>query len=577
MTLRARPVARRRGRAGWDPGDRRNSLINLGFFLAIGFSVLLLVGYAAFSWYNDHFGAAATVNGQTITNDQLRNRFRIESFRLTYFENRIRTLLAKGMLTETEYQGQLQFVQQQRSQLTALALDRLVDVNLQGKLAADRQIQVSEDEISAEVAKDSTDPEQRHVWVIEIDPDVDPDTGDVTPEARQAALDKANDAIVRLADGESWEDVARIVSDSGNAPTAGDLGWLQEESGYDEAFMTAVFDAELNTPTAVIEGDDDVFRIGRATEVDQAVVDENFATKLEDDGITLDDYRAVARGDLVREKLSDSVVADMSKPGPQRHVLEIYLPDPNESTGGAEDGVKVRHILFSPNDNSQAAEDLPDDDPAWAAAKKEADDAYAALKANPSLFDQMAREDSDEPSAKVTGGKQPWYYPGSSIEQPFKDAIMADGLTDGQLLAPVKTSFGWHVIQFMRATDAGDTSYLNGLKADISSVGDFRRAARDNSENPEAEPDGDIGWVAKSQLTDQLDQAIFLTAVGATSNVITVSSDGNYLFWILEEQTREPTEEQLKIFKDSGFQNWYTAQKEAADISYTNVGTPSVG
>ena len=47
MTLRARPVARRRGRAGWDAGDRRNSLINAGFFLAIGISVLILVGYAA--------------------------------------------------------------------------------------------------------------------------------------------------------------------------------------------------------------------------------------------------------------------------------------------------------------------------------------------------------------------------------------------------------------------------------------------------------------------------------------------------------------------------------------------------
>jgi parvulin-like peptidyl-prolyl isomerase len=576
MTLRARPVARRRGRAGWDPGDRRNSLINLGFFLAIGFSVLLLVGYAAYSWYSDHFGAAATVNGQTITNDQLRNRLRVENFRLTYFENRIRTLLAKGQLSESDYQGQLQFVQQQRSQLTAIALERLVDTTLQGTLAADRSIQVSEDEVSAEVAKDSTSPEQRHVWMIEIEPDVDPATGEVTPERRQAALDTANDALARLRDGESWEDVARLVSDSGIAPQAGDLGWLQEDSGYDEALMAAVFDAEINAPTDVIEGDDDVFRIGRATETAPAEVDSAFEVKLEADGITMDDYRAVARGDVVREKLSESVVAEMSQPGPQRHVLEIYLPEPNESTTGTEDGVKVRHILFSPNDDSQAAEDLPDDDPAWAAAKKEADEAYAALKDDPDRFDEMARENSDEPSAKDTGGKQPWYYPSSSIDEEFKKAIMAEGLQPGQLLEPVKTTFGWHVIQFMRSTDAGETSFLNGLKADITTVGDFRRAARDNSESEDAEPDGDIGWVAKGQLTDLLDTAIFSTTVGQMSNVVTVASDGDYLFWILEEQTREPTEEQLKIFEDSGFQNWYTAQKEAADISY-NVGTPSVG
>ena len=574
MTLRARPVARRRGRAGWDPGDRRNSLINLGFFVAIGFSILLLVGYAAYSWYNDHFGAAATVNGVTITNDQLRNRVRVESFRLDYFKSRIATLLANGRLTEAEYQGQLQFVEQQRSQLAAIALDRLVDVSLQGTLAADRSIQVTEDEITAEVLEESTNPEQRHVWMIEVEPEVDPETGEVTPALRQAAMDEAEAALARLEDGETWEDVARTASDSGIAPLAGDLGWLQEESGYDEALMTAIFDAELNTPTDVIEGEDGVFRIGRATEVVAAEVDTAFQARFESDNITPEDYRAVARGDLVREKLSDAVVAEMSQPGPQRHVLEIYLPEPNESTLGTEAGVKVRHILFSPKDDSQGAEDLPDDDPAWAAAKKEADEAYAALKANPSLFDAMAREDSDEPSAVQTGGKQPWYYESSSIDPAFKAAIMADGLEPGQLLEPVKTSFGWHVIQFMRPLGEGEKAYLGKLRGEIVDVADFREAARDNSENEEAEPDGDIGWIAKGELDALLDAAIFSTAIGAKSEVVTVSGDGDYLFWVIGEETRTPTEDQLAIFEDTGFQYWYTGQKDAADIEY-NVASGS--
>jgi parvulin-like peptidyl-prolyl isomerase len=576
MTLRARPVARRRGRAGWDPGDRRNSLINLGFFLAIGFSVLLLVGYAGYSWYNDHFGAAATVNGVTITNDQLRNRLRVENFRLSYFESRITTLLAKGRLTEAEFQGQLQFVEQQRQQLAAIALDRLVDVSLQGTLAAERSIQVTEDEITAEVLEESTDPEQRHVWMIEIEPDVDPETGEVTPDLRRVALGDAQRALDRLRAGESWEDVARTVSDSGIAPVAGDLGWLQEESGYDEAFMAAVFDAELNTPTEIIEGEDGVFRIGRATEMAAAEVDTTFEARLQSDNITMEDYRAVARGDLVRKKLAEAVVAEMSQPGPQRHVLEIFLPEPNESTLGAEPGVKVRHILFAPKDDSQAAADLPDDDPAWAAAKKEADDAYAAIRANPSLFDAMARAESDEPSAVQTGGKQPWYYDSSSLDTAFKEAIMADGLEPLQLLEPVKTEFGWHVIQFMRPSGDGETAYLEELRAEIVDAIDFRNAARDNSENQEAEPDGDIGWIAKGQLTDLLDSAIFSTEIEAMSEVVTVSGDGDHLYWIIAEETRSPTEDQLAIFEDTGFQNWYTAQKGAADIDY-NIESGSAG
>src|SRR4029453_17671283 len=99
MTLRARPVARRRGRAGWDSGDRRNSLINAGFFLAIGVSILILIGYAGWRWYDDHFGAAASVNGQVITKYQVRNRARIESFRLDYISSRVQTLVTKGRIT----------------------------------------------------------------------------------------------------------------------------------------------------------------------------------------------------------------------------------------------------------------------------------------------------------------------------------------------------------------------------------------------------------------------------------------------------------------------------------------------
>jgi parvulin-like peptidyl-prolyl isomerase len=238
--------------------------------------------------------------------------------------------------------------------------------------------------------------------------------------------------------------------------------------------------------------------------------------------------------------------------------------------------VKVRHILFAPNDDSQAAEELPDDDPAWAAAKAEADAAYAALTANPGRFDEMARDDSDEPSARDTGGKQPWYYPNSSIDQAFKDAILAEGLEPWQILAPVKTGFGWHVIQFMRPTGEGETAYLESLKEEIADEADFREAARDNSENEEAEPGGDIGWIAKGQLTDALDSAIFSTAIQAESEVVTVAGDGDYLFWVIAEETREPTEEQLRIFEDAGFQYWYTGQKKAADIEY-NIAASSVG
>jgi parvulin-like peptidyl-prolyl isomerase len=575
MTLRARPVARRRGRAGWDSGDRRNSLINAGFFLAIAISILILIGYAAWSWYDAHFGAAATVNGQVITKDDVLNRAKIESFRLDYIGSRITTLMAMGHISQADGQQQLQFITQRRDQLASLTVQRLVDNALMTKLAADDGITVADADVDKQFLDEATTGEQRHTWMIEVEPQVDPQTGEVGDEQKRIALTKAQQALGRLARGESWEDVARTVDTSGLAPQAGDLGWLQKESGYDQKFMDAVFAVEINKPTAVIEGEDGIYRIGRYTEQAAEVVDGSFQQQIEAAGIALADYRVAVRGDVVRQKLSDKVVADLQKPGKQRHVLEIYVPEPNQPSGGPEPGVKVRWIVFSPNDTTKGASDVPADDPAWTKAKADADAAYAELKGHPEKFDAMARADSDETSAKTTGGKQPWIYPTTEIDQPVKSAVLADGLEAGQLLAPVKGDLGWYVVQFMRPEGEGEATWLKDLKAKITNEASFRQAAKDTSEGKEASDGGDLGWIAPGQLSSELDTAIFDTAVGETSDVVTVSSDGSYLVRVLAEETRSPTEEQIKIFKDNGFSYWYTKQKEAAKIDY-NTGSSTV-
>ena len=488
MTLRAKPVARRRGRAGWDPGDRRNSLINLGFFLAIGLSVLILVGYAAWSWYDDHFGGAATVNGQVITKDDLRNRLQIESFRLDYVESRIQTLEAQGHLSASDGQAQIDQITQRRDQLASLTLDRLVDVALMSSLATQEGVQVTDADVDQQLIAEATTTEQRHVWMIEISPVVDPITGKATEDQKRAALGRAQRALAKLKAGQPWEDVAKTDSDSGIAGQAGDLGWMGQESGYDEAFMAAVFAAKQNEPTDVIVGADGTYRIGRFTDSSAASVDPTFQDTITAAGIKLADYRVAVRGDVMRQKLSDKVVADLSAPGPQRHVLEIYLPVPNASTVGDEAGVKVRQIVFAPNDDTSSSDQVPAEDPAWAKAKADADAAYATLQAHPEQFDELARTLSDERTAKTDGGKQPWYYESSTIDDALKTAIFAQGLTPGQILPPVKSGFAWHVIQLMRTNADTEATLLTGLKAKITDETSFRQAARDNGESKRQTP-----------------------------------------------------------------------------------------
>jgi len=186
----------------------------------------------------------------------------------------------------------------------------------------------------------------------------------------------------------------------------------------------------------------------------------------------------------------------------------------------------------------------------------------------------MARAESDEASAKTTGGKQPWIYASTEIDQPVKNAVLADGLTPGQLLDPVKGELGWYVIQFLRPEGDGDDAWLKDLKAKITDDASFKQAAKDNSEGKEAGNGGDLGWIAPGQLVADLDTAIFATAIGSTSDAVTISGTGSYLVRVLAEETRTPTDEQLKIFKDSGFSYWYTKQKGAAKIDY-NTGSPS--
>ena len=49
---------------------------------------------------------------------------------------------------------------------------------------------------------------------------------------------------------------------------------------------------------------------------------------------------------------------------------------------------------------------------------------------------------------------------------------------------------------------------------------------------------------------------------------------GDALYLILKEETRALDEDQLKVIKDSGFDNWYARQKEEATIDY-NLGSSS--
>ncbi|HSL77737.1 MAG TPA: peptidylprolyl isomerase [Candidatus Limnocylindrales bacterium] len=569
MTFRARPIVRRLQRPSWDTRDRRNFYLNLAFGLAVLAAVLILGIAVALSYYNDHLASVGSVNGQSITKDELRDRATIESWRLEIAKRRINTQAVAGQLTPAQAEAQTQVIDQELQGVLATALEKIIDNRIQGSLATEEGVSVTDADIDAKLAEEATTPESRHAWQIEVEPALDSGASEPTAEQKAAARSTIDKALADIKGGKAWEDVARTVStDAATAPQAGDLGWLtKDDTQTEEAFLGALFAAQANTPTDVVEGDDGIFRIGRVTEIAPEAVDAAYQETLVNDGIDLAKYRAAVRGDVIRTKLEDKLVADASKPQPQRDIAEIYL-----SQGTVElpdDAVKVRHILYSPKDDPEAASngDIPDDDPSWGQAKLDADAAYARLKADVSQFDAVAREDSDETSAlgpDGSGGVLDQYVSAdSSYVESFSKPILDAKPTDGELLPPIKTEFGYHVVQVM--SHAPD---LAAIKTKIDSgQEEFADVARDISEAPEASRGGDLGWIAKGQLEKAKSDAVFAAAVGKTSSIVTVKDDGQYLYLVKSEEERAPEGRQLDEIRSRVFSDWYQPKKEAVTIT----------
>jgi parvulin-like peptidyl-prolyl isomerase len=387
-----------------------------------------------------------------------------------------------------------------------------------------------------------------------------------------AAREKAESALEDIQADKAWEDVAKSVStDTTTREQGGDLGWIREDDrSLDEAFVEAAYALEPNSVSEVLEGEDGIFRIARVTDVAEESVDQLFQTKITNDGIDLAKYRAVVRGDVIRQKLEDDVVADLVKPGPQRRVAEIFLAASEGLT--AADGVKARHILYSAKDQPRPESALPTDDPAWAEAEEDARDAYERLQEDPTLFDQIARTESDETAALGTagsGGKLgDFITEDSGFIEEFTTAVLAPGLRDGQILEPFRTDFGWHVVQIMYRPP--NETQLEKLKTQADGSADFAQLARDFSESETAGAGGEVGWVARGQLDEKLIDAIFAAELGETTEIVEIAEggqdDGLYLYKVFEEEERELAGRQLEELRSNTFSAWYQEKKNAFTV-----------
>jgi peptidyl-prolyl cis-trans isomerase D len=123
---------------------------------------------------------------------------------------------------------------------------------------------------------------------------------------------------------------------------------------------------------------------------------------------------------------------------------------------------QASHILITVKPDASEADK--------AAAKRKADALLAQAKASPNKFAELAKANSQDPGSAPQGGDLGMFARGSMVK-PFEDAVFAAKV--GDIIGPVQTDFGYHVIRVTGMTPAKIRA-LDEVRATIES--DLKRA-----------------------------------------------------------------------------------------------------
>lgn len=160
--------------------------------------------------------------------------------------------------------------------------------------------------------------------------------------------------------------------------------------------------------------------------------------QLADQGYTTETFRADIRAQLVSEKLFESVTKDVQ--ATDADAKKYY--DDNRSQYDVPESREVRHILVK--------------------TRAEAEDVVAQLEGGGD-FAAIAKKVSLDPGSKDNGGKLT-ITKGQTVA-PFDQTAFL--LKTDQVSKPIKTEFGYHVIQPLGEVKPGKTTPFEQVKAQI--------------------------------------------------------------------------------------------------------------
>jgi parvulin-like peptidyl-prolyl isomerase len=561
------PIARLRARAAarYQAADK-TALTNLSFVVAIGLAGALLVGVAGYSVYDSTWAPAVQVNDAGFNKAEAKARAEVTAFQIALQGSRIRARVAAGTMTNSVGDTALQELNEQAEAISNQVTTDLVDVLLVRDLAAANGVTADPAVVATEWAKETTLPELRLFRRISIDAANDPKTKKPTAATRAAAKAKTEAILAEIKAGGDFATIAKRDSDDSFAELGGLVGWTAkaedptDDLGYAAAWaLTPSADGSTQPLTDVIARSEDQFVIFRLEKSQASKLDPDFDKQISDAGIDRSLYERMTEERALKTALSDKITAQLLVgPVEQREVSYVAATVPEKDDAQ----IQVSHILFSPKDDPNTAGDLDPADPAWIAAEKEANELVARLKSG-SSFETEAKK-SDDTTSGADGGLLAWAPKGTYVPE-FDAAIWADGVKRNDILGPIKTQFGYHVIKF----DARRPSLkerLDALATSLAAAGvDFKEAATTATNTIEELTFASPGFVPKYTVNPELGSVVWGLKAGGTSAV--VESSSTYLIVHVDGvEMRELTADQIEGIKGSGFSIWLDLYRSAARV-----------
>ena len=151
------------------------------------------------------------------------------------------------------------------------------------------------------------------------------------------------------------------------------------------------------------------------------------------------DRLALTQEEELAKMWLEHVVANAPEADYEAMAEEYYLANPEQFQSGER--LDVSHILVSTETRS-------DEDALALVSELE-----ARLAEDPAQFDALVMEYSDDPAKATNAGRYPDMKKGEMVA-PFEAAAFALE-SPGQVSAPVKTAYGYHIIRLNRRMEAG--------------------------------------------------------------------------------------------------------------------------